>query len=114
VQAALDLQARLVAVWSATGATVRRVATHRLPMPVVGLTYNERVYRQMNLLFGVIPIRVEPLDHPAKMAAALDGLLLERHLAAPGELIVVVTSTKPTTPGGTDTALVHRVSAGKP
>ncbi len=109
VAAARDLGARLVAVWSATGATVRMVAKHRLPMPVVGLTYDERVYRQMNLLFGVIPIRVEPLDHPAAMAAALDAQLLERKLAAPGDLIVVVTSTRPTTPGATDTALVHRV-----
>ena len=109
VQAALDLGARLVAVWSATGTTVRMVAKHRLPMPVVGLTYDERVYRRMNLLFGVIPIRVEPLDNPGAMAAALDAVLLERHLVVPDDLIVVVTSTKPTTPGATDTALVRRI-----
>jgi pyruvate kinase len=98
-----------VAVWSATGATARMVAKHRLPMPVIGLTYDERVYRQMNLLFGVIPLKVEPLDNPAAMAVALDEQLLRRNLAAPGDLIVVVTSTKPTTPGATDTALVRRV-----
>ncbi len=109
VAAARDLGARLVAVWTATGTTVRMVARHRLPMPVVGLTYDQRVYRQMNLLFGVIPLKVEPLDNPAAMAATLDSLLLERKLAAPGDLIVVVTSTRPTTPGATDTALVRRV-----
>jgi pyruvate kinase len=110
VDAARDLGARLVAVWSATGATVRMVARHRLPMPVLGLSYDPRVCRQMNLLYGVIPVRVEPLDNPAEMAAALDTIVLERKLAAPGDLIVVVTSTRPTTPGATDTALVRRVS----
>jgi pyruvate kinase len=85
------------------------VAKHRLPMPVVGLTYNERVWRQMNLLYGVIPLRVEPLDNPAAMATALDALLLERKLAARGDVVVVVTSTRPTVPGATDTALVRRV-----
>ena len=65
--------------------------------------------RQMNLLYGVVPIRVEPMDNPAAMAAALDGEVLKRKLATAGDLIVVVTSTRPTTPGATDTALVRRV-----
>ena len=80
-----------------------------MPMPVVGLTYDKRVHQQMNLLFGVIPIRVEPLDNPVAMAAALDAVLQERRLASAGDLIVVVTSTRPTTPGATDTALLYRV-----
>lgn len=109
VQAALDVEARLVAVWSATGATARLVARHRLPMPVVGLTYDARVCRQMNLLFGVIPVQVEPLANPAVMARALDDVLVRRGLAAAGDLVVVVASTCPTTPGATDTALVRRV-----
>jgi len=117
VAAARDLGARLVAVWSATGATVRLGARHRRPMPVVGLTSDARVARQMNLLYGVTPIRVEPLDNPAAMAAALDAELLKRQLALNGDIVVVVTSTRPTTPGATDTALVRRVGqpeAGQP
>ncbi len=109
VAAALALGARLVAVWTATGATVRMVARHRLPIPVLGLSYDERVCRQMNLLYGVVPVRVEPLDNPAAMASALDSIVLQRGLAARGDLVVVVTSTRPTTPGATDTALVRRV-----
>lgn len=109
VEAGLHLNARLVAAWTATGETVRLLAQHRLPMPVVGLTYDERVWRRLNLLHGVIPLRVEPLSNPADMARVLDGRLRERGLAGPGDLIIVVTSTRPRTPGGTDTTLVHRV-----
>lgn len=109
VQAARDLGARLVAVWSATGATVRMVAKHRLPMPVVGLTPSARVYRQINLLFGVVPILVEPMSDPAQMTAVLDRELLQRHLVLPGDLIVVVSSRRLNVPGATDTTLVHRV-----
>ncbi|MFH1747074.1 MAG: pyruvate kinase [Planctomycetota bacterium] len=112
VQAARDINARLVAVWTATGQTVKQVARHRLSMPVVGLTYSQRVYQQLNLLFGVEPVRVQPLDNPAAMAASLDSHLLERELAVPGDLVVVVTSTRPHTPGGTDTVIVHRVESG--
>lgn len=113
VQAALHLNAKLVAVWTATGETARLIARHRLPMPVTGLTYDERVYRRMALLYGVVPIRVEPLSHPARMAAVLDERLLERGLAERGDLVVVVTSTRPTTPGATDTTLVHRVGEAR-
>lgn len=111
VQAAMDLGAGLVAVWSATGTTVRLVARHRLPMPVLGLTYDPRVYRRMSLWFGVVPVCVEPMDNPAKMAAALDAIVLERRLASPGDLIVVVTSTRPTTPGATDTVVVRCIGS---
>ncbi|MBU0638895.1 MAG: pyruvate kinase [Planctomycetes bacterium] len=114
VRAALDLDACLVAVWSATGASVRLVAQHRLPMPVVGLSYDERVCRRMNLLYGVQPIRVEPVRNPAAMAAVLDARLLECGLARRGDLIVVVTSTRPRTPGSTDTTLLHRVGEAHP
>jgi pyruvate kinase len=81
-------------------------------MPVVGLTYDARVCRRMNLLYGVIPIRVAPISNPAEMARLLDAQLTERKLASPGDLVVVVTSTQPTTPGATDTTLVHRVGQG--
>jgi pyruvate kinase len=111
VQAALDLNARLVAVWTTSGETVRLVARHRLPMPVIGLTVDERVLRRMSLLHGVIPLRTQPLSHPAEMASVLDERLLSEGLAGVGDIVVVVTSTRPHHTGNTDTTLVHRVGA---
>lgn len=111
VQAALHLHARLVAAWTATGATVRLIARHRLPLPVVALTYDERVYRQLSLVYGTVPVLVPPISNPVEMSRALDDKLLERGLARAGDLIVVVTSTKPTQTGETDTVHIHRVSA---
>ena len=109
VEAARSLRAKLVAAWTATGETVRLIAKHRLAVPVVGLTHDPRVCRRMNLLFGVIPILVEPISNPARMAEVLDGKLLELKLAKPADLTAVVTSTDPTHPGTTDTVLIHRV-----
>ncbi len=112
VRAAQHLDARLVAVWTATGETARLIARHRLPMPVVGLTFDERTYQQMNLLYGVVPLRVRPIDTPAAMGPLLDDVLVREGLARPGDVIVVATSTKPHTPGATDTVLIHRVHVG--
>lgn len=109
VQAARDLRARLVAVWTATGATVRMIARHRLPMPVIGLSADERVCRRMNLIYGVSPFKLPPTSHPAMVARLLDEKLIAEKLVAPGDLIVVVASTRPTMPGATDAVLIHRV-----
>lgn len=109
VQAARDVAARLVAVWTAGGGTVRLVARHRLPIPVVGVTHDERVWRRMNLVYGVIPLRVAPADNPADLAGTLDKHLLAQRLADIGDVIVVVTSTQPMLTGATDTTLLHRV-----
>lgn len=109
VAAAERSDARLVAVWSTSGATVRRVAQHRLPVPVIGVSNDAVVCRQMNLLFGVTPLLVPPADHPGRMAEKLDTRLVGLGLARPGDPIVVVTSTRPTEPGMADTVLVHQV-----
>jgi pyruvate kinase len=76
---------------------------------VVALTYDARVQRQLALLYGVTPLLVEPLEVPREMKAVLNRVLTERGLAAPGDLIVVVSSTRPRTPGATDATLVHRI-----
>lgn len=106
---AQHLQAKLVAVWSASGTTVRLIAQYRLKMPVIGLTADAQVHRRMNLYFGVTPVRVAAISNPAEMAEKLDTVLLERGLAEVDDLIVVVTSTRPHRIGTTDTTLVHRV-----
>jgi pyruvate kinase len=112
VHTAHHLGARLVAVWTSSGETVRLVAQYRMSIPVVGLTYQEPVWRRMGLLYGVIPVRVPPIANPAEMAGVLDAKLLDRGLVQLGDLIVVVASTRPTHPGNTDTTLVHRIGAG--
>lgn len=109
VQTAAHLHARALAVWTATGMTARLVARHRLPIPIIALTNDEDVQRRLKLVYGVIPLRVDPISDPAKMAGVLNAELRRRELAAPDDLVVVVTSTKPSTPGATNTVHVHRV-----
>ncbi len=109
VQAALKLDAKLVAAWSASGSTIRTLSRYRLPMPVVAFTFDELVQRRLRLLYGVTAIRVAPLEDLAEMAGRIDELLLSGGLASKDDLIVVVLSTDPETAGATDTTLVHRV-----
>lgn len=110
-KAALHLSARLIAVWTTHGDTVRMVARYRLPIPVLGLTHDQRVFRRMNLIYGVMPMCVRATGNPAEMLQELDERIHSLGLASPGELIVLVVSTQPTVRGETDTLLIHRVQA---
>lgn len=111
-KAALHLGARLIAIWTTHGDSARMAARYRLPIPVVALTNDVRVYRRMNLLYGVMPMLVQATSNPADMSLALDEQLMSTGLAAPGDLVVLVISTQPTVRGGSDTLLIHRVQGG--
>ncbi len=109
VRMAERIQASAVAVWSTSGATARMVSQHRMHIPVVGLTRSEAVCRRLNLVYGIIPVQVEPVAHPGRMAEMVDAIVISKHLAKADDRIVVVSSTKPTVVGTTDMTLVHRV-----
>lgn len=108
-QAAVQLNARLVAVWTAAGNAARLIAKQRLPVPVVGLTWQPKVARRINLMYGIVPLHLEPIPEPERMFAALDERLIKLGLAEKGDLIIVITATRPHQPGGTNALLVHNV-----
>lgn len=109
VEAALTLDARLVIVWSNTGESVKLVAKHRLHVPVVGVTNDPATFRRLALVYGVVPMLIEPTGDPAELVASLDQELVQRGLVRQGDMVVVLTSTHPTIPGTNDTTLVHRI-----
>lgn len=111
-RAACELRARLVAVWTTSGNTVRLMASQRLPIPVVGLTHDPRVARRISLFFGVRTLEMPPQRDPERIFADLDHGLHRLGLAEPGDRVVVVTATRPGKPGGTNALLIHTVGTG--
>ncbi len=56
---AMDLAAAAIAAVSKSGRTVRMISKYRPSCPVIGCATSDQVCRQLNLLWGVIPIRLE-------------------------------------------------------
>lgn len=56
---AIDVNAKCIVVNSITGRTARMVSRFRSPADIVGITTNERAWRQLNLSWGVIPVLSE-------------------------------------------------------
>ena len=56
---AIDVDARAIVVNSVSGRTARMVSRFRCPCDIVGSTTNPKVWRQLNLSWGVVPVLTE-------------------------------------------------------
>lgn len=55
----IDIDAKAIVACSLSGMTARMVSRFRSPVPIIGLTTNERTWRKLALSWGVIPAMCE-------------------------------------------------------
>lgn len=56
---AIDVKAKCIVVSSLSGRTARMVSRFRCPVDIIGMTTSEKVWRKLNLSWGVTPIMCE-------------------------------------------------------
>lgn len=103
--------AKALAAFTQTGDTVKRLARLKPSQPIIGLTPIESVRNQMALSWGTDAYLVEHVDHTDAMFQLVDKTMQEHHLAAPGDLVVIVAGTPAGTPGSTNTVRVHQIGS---
>ena len=59
---AIDINSKVIAVCSLSGATVRMVSRFRCPADILGLTTDEKTWRKLALSWGVTPVKCEFFD----------------------------------------------------
>ncbi|HET6430387.1 MAG TPA: pyruvate kinase [Phycisphaerae bacterium] len=97
------------AVYTASGTTAAVLAQQRLPVPVLAMSPNRRVVRQMSLLFGVRPVLEPAPEHTREVLAAAGRHLQALGLVRPGAKIVVLSGRPIGKGGATNTLVVHTV-----
>lgn len=103
------LGAHNIVVFTKSGFSARIVAARRPNVRIVVLTDNPRTYRQLALVWGVVPFLVRHCDTYEEMAALAKTLLLEHGLARVGERIVVTAGVPFDVPGSTNQLKVESV-----
>ncbi|HWP03870.1 MAG TPA: pyruvate kinase [Gemmatimonadaceae bacterium] len=109
VTAARHLNAPVVVVFTKSGFSARIVAAQRPDVPIMALTDMERTYRQLALVWGVIPVLVPRAGSYEDMFEFARGELLRRGLARRGERVVVTAGVPFDVPGTTNTMRVDVV-----
>ena len=59
---AIDVNAKCIVASSLSGRTARMVSRFRCPMPIIGMTTSERVWRKLNMSWGVLPVLSEEFN----------------------------------------------------
>jgi pyruvate kinase len=96
-------------VFTKSGFSARVVAARRPGVPIVVLTDQARTYRQLALVWGVVPFLVPHSDTYEQMAATARRVLLAEGLAKPGDRVVVTAGVPFDVPGTTNNLKVETV-----
>ena len=86
---AADLKAEAIVAVSKSGRTVSRIAKYLPVCPIIGCTTDERVYRQLNLLWGVTPVVMKEANTADELFDHAVELAEQKGLIARGELVVI-------------------------
>jgi pyruvate kinase len=103
------LGASTIVVFTKSGFSARIVAARRPNVRIVVLTDNPRTYRQLALVWGVVPFLVPHCDTYEEMATVARALLQEHGYARAGDRIVVTAGVPFDVPGSTNQLKVEIV-----
>ncbi|HEU5357905.1 MAG TPA: pyruvate kinase [Gemmatimonadales bacterium] len=109
VAAAELLKAPLVVCFTVSGFTARKVAAYRPAQPIFALTTDRGTYRQLCLVWGVVTGLADHLPSYDEMLSVARQQILERHLAAPGDKLVVTAGVPFDVPGTTNLLKIEAV-----
>lgn len=103
------LGARTMVVFTKSGASARVVAARRPGVPIVVLTDQARTYRQLALVWGVVPFLVSHADSYEQMLATARVLLVQHGIATTGDRFIITAGVPFDVPGTTNTLKVETV-----
>lgn len=103
------LHSPLVVVFTKSGFSARIVAAHRPGVSILVLTDQPRTFRQLSLVWGVIPELVPHCDTYEEMMAIAKEVVVRRELAARGDRVVVTAGVPFDVPGTTNLLKVEIV-----
>lgn len=92
--AAEYIQAKTIVVVTRTGKTAEFMADFRPNCPVIGLTVSDKAFRQLNLRYGIIPVKKTLLDSLEDLSNSAINAALKSEIAKKGDNIVVVIGSK--------------------
>ena len=104
------LGATALVAFTQTGDTVRRLSRHHSSIPLLAFTPEPRVRSQLALTWGVETFITPTVQHTDEMVDQVDASLREHGRGRPGDLVVIVAGSPPSTPGSTNLIRVHRLS----
>ena len=108
VAASYTQDVKLIVSYTTTGKTAGLISRFRPRVEIIGATPNEKVYRQLELRWGVKPMLTPVYNTTDEMFKIANDLVKKNKLASKGDLMVVTCGT-PKQGGGTNLIKIEEV-----
>lgn len=108
---ARQLNAAAILPLTKSGATARNVSKFRPSTPILAITSEEKVARQLQLVWGVNPLLVSEMDTSSSTFSKAMAVAQEQELLAQGDLVVQTCGTLAGVSGSTDLLKVGLVGS---
>ena len=76
-QMAYNLSAKIIVTFTSSGNTAQRVAHNRPASPILALTPTDRAYRQMSVVWGVVPARSDEIHSTDEMVEVANKKIMQ-------------------------------------
>ncbi|MGQ9598785.1 MAG: pyruvate kinase [Anaerolineae bacterium] len=110
---AAELGAKAIIASTVSGSTARRIASYRPITPIIAPTPRLATYRQLALVWGVIPLLVDQYTDTDAMIVTVVDAARERGMVQDGDLVVITAGVPLGGAGLTNLLKVHRVGEEK-
>jgi pyruvate kinase len=104
-----ELGCKLIVAFTQSGVTARLVSGHRPRVPVVAVTHEDRVYRQLALWWGVVPVKSEFVENTDDLLSEGVERLKARGLVQKGDMVLML-SGRSIASAATNMLRVHTVA----
>lgn len=109
VMTAHDLKSEAIVSITMSGSTARRVSKYRPDSPILGCSVNEQVLRQLNLAWGVTPVKIEKKDDTFKLFDHALDQAKAKGLLKDGDIAVITAGIPLGVEGSTNMIKVQKV-----
>ncbi len=106
---AIDVDAKVIAVCSLSGGTVRMVSRFRCPVDILGVTTDEKSWRKLALSWGVAPALSEEYNSTDVLFYMATRLAKEQFKLKPGDRIVITGGASTGKSGNTNLIKVENI-----
>lgn len=86
---AMDLKAKAIITVTMSGFTAGMISRYKPGCPIIGCTVNQRVWRQLNVLWGVTPLRIEEQETTNALFDKAVATAKEHGLVEKGDTVVL-------------------------
>lgn len=106
---AMDLQAKAIVAMSISGRTARLISRFRPGCPIIATAASEKVSRQLQLSWGVIPYHVKPVNTTDAIFQKGVDIAVNSGLVKTGDVVVITCGTPVGMSGTTNTLKVQNI-----